>query len=229
MFSFRRIVEGLISFRQHARRQFGGYELAGVAATGLISAAIGAAFYYDNVVVSLGVLGASVFNGILCYLVGLGIGRRTGAQDARDRPQRYWFSVRDLLWLTLAVGVALGWIVNRGRFERQRIADEQTINEVVRLQSVVAVSENAQSHWKEGFKFIKGHYAQGKKTGPPKLTDAQLKEYSWQYSPEAGAFQIVSPDGRATDIEWQSVLLAFPWLSPNDLAGYIQAKGQPSP
>jgi hypothetical protein len=228
MYALHYIVEWAGSLRQHARRSLNWHEIAGVICTGSISAAIGAAFLYDNVVVSLGVLGASVFNGVICYLVGLGIGRRTCVGVVHDRKQQYRFSVRDLLWLTLVVGVCLGWKVNRGHFGWQRVVDGQTASDLVRVRTDLAVSESFRNHWKESFEFITTHHQQDNTSVTPRLTDEQLGRYGWRFSAEADSFQTVSDDGRASNIEWQDVVLAFPWLSPNDLAAYRQSKRQES-
>lgn len=77
----------LLTPRQIGRFQFTYYELLGLLTAAACSLGLGTAFedfgQKDKLAVA-GVIAAFVFNGIACYLIGAGIGRRSGKQLIRQ-------------------------------------------------------------------------------------------------------------------------------------------------
>ena len=76
--SMRYRLRTLLVPRRIARLRFTFYELVGLISIAAISLAIGTSFLHDSLAVSLGIIGASLFNAIACYTVGIGIGRCSG-------------------------------------------------------------------------------------------------------------------------------------------------------
>ena len=54
------------------------------------------------------------------------------------------FTIRDVLWLTLVVGLAVGWWVDRGKVARQCSA---AIAGILRQQDETARQQEAAAHW----------------------------------------------------------------------------------
>jgi hypothetical protein len=215
--------------RRLARLQFTFYEVVGLLTVAAISLAIGTSFLHDSLAVSLGIIGASLFNGILCYLVGNGIGRFSGRRlDGNDRPISR-FTIRDMLWLTAVVAVLVAWRVGHNNWERDGAILRQIRSEFTPISHKLQSLEQSRAWRAESLTHLSS-----KLHSRPPMTDEQVKEIdehlaqrNWIYNPEAEQFEIAPSDFPrigAVTIDWEEVVIDMPDLSLNEIMAYKERK-----
>jgi hypothetical protein len=75
------------------------------------------------------------------------------------------FTIRDVLWLTVVVALAVAWLVERNQFRRQ----------IEELKKEVALREISAQYLSDSLARL-GHNPSGKAT----ITDGSGKEWTWQ-------------------------------------------------
>src|SRR5262245_3354440 len=213
--------------RRVARLKFTLYELIGLLTIAAISLAIGLSFLHDSLAVSLGIIGASLFNGIACYIVGVAIGRCSGRHLTDDRPVLR-FTIRDVLWLTAVVAVLVAWRVGYNNWERERAIVQQG---QVDFRSILGKLDNFQrSRITRAWNLT--HLSSAPTSRSP-MTDEQAKEIDQRlrqvnvmYNPEGDQFETADMHrsvGRQ-QVEWEDVIVYLPDLSVNEMIQYKAGK-----
>jgi hypothetical protein len=214
--------------RRIARLHFTLYELAGLVVIAAISLAIGASFLHDSLAVSLGIIGASIFNGIACYIIGVGFGRQGARRlDSNDRPV-FRFTIRDMLWLTVVVAVLVAWRVGHSNWQRERAIHQQDQAEFLSTNRKLASLEGLLYYRARNFAY---RSSQPNPRSP--LThdrvieiDNLLKEKEWAYNQTEKQFQATGPYGGIATLEWEDIVIGLPDLSLNEILAYQERKQQ---
>jgi hypothetical protein len=213
--------------RRFGRIRFTLYEVVGLLVIAAISLAIGTSFLHDSLAVSLGIIGASLFNGVLCYLAGIGIGRLSASHLEDTSPPLLRFSIRDMLWLTMVVGVFVAWRLGNNNWERERALQQQRQREdQVEFSSMIRklqLFEQSQTTRRWNLTHRSNLPSWVPLTDEQiQQIDASLVKFDWIYNPEAEQSESVPPHSPLTrfPVEWEDVILLIPDLSMNEMLAY---------
>jgi len=212
--------------RRIARLRFTLYELFGLMTIAAISLAIGLSFLHDSLAVSLGIIGASLFNGIACYIVGIGIGRCSARHLPDDDRPISRFTIRDMLWLTAVVAVLVAWRVGYNNWERERAIQRQSQVELGSISGKLEAFGRSRAVRASNLAHLPSTPDSPMTDERVKEIDERLTEVNLTYNPESDQFQtadMFASRGRS-QVEWEDVVVYLPDLSVNEMMRYKARK-----
>jgi hypothetical protein len=215
--------------RPVAGLQFTLYELVGLIMVAAISLAIGLSFLHDILAVSLGIIGASLFNGIACYIVGVGIGRFSGRHLNAEQHPVVRFTIRDMLWLTAVVALLVAWRVGHGNWKQDQAMLRQVRGEFLPIEGKLRRLEQSRTYRAEELTRLQSELS----TRSP-ITDERVKQieenlaqHNRTYNAAAEQFETVTSPFIVTPphvFDWEDIIIAMPDLSVNEMLAYKQHK-----
>jgi hypothetical protein len=220
-------LRSLLVPRRFARLRFTFYEAAGLLMIAGMSLAIGLSFLHDSLAVSLGIIGASLFNGLLCYLVGIGIGRFGAKRLDAASNSLPRFTIRDMLWLTALVAVLVAWRVAHHNWQSEQSFLRHNQAEFDTIQRKLTNHESRDRHRAE---YVQGLMSEPNPRWPlaaeqMQRIDEELRRNEWTYNPETDQFGLFFAPGPST-LELPDLTIWMPDVSLNEIVAYRQYKRQ---